>query len=129
MKMLMILTFLVLILASCSINQKVQPLSMGVMSFNVDSENYEIVGEIEGEAKLTRVLIFPFGINGDGGMATPGFGFNVYDAVKSQAMFNALNSFEDVDYIIAPKYEVEIKEYLVFGTVYVKVTGKGVVLK
>lgn len=126
MKRVAILLVLITVLTSCSINQRFQPLSVGVVNINLEKKDYEFVDEIEGEAKVTRVLIFPFGIKGNAGFLSAGFGFIPWSAVKNEAVYNALEHREDIDYIIAPKYEVKIREYILFGTIFVKVTGKGV---
>ncbi len=129
MKKLVFIVLVVVFLVSCSVNQKMQPQAIGVVSLNVESQNYEIVEKIEGETKVLRILIFPFGLKDEYTFLNTGIGYYNMDFIKAQAMNNALKNNSEVDYILAPKYDVKIKEFILFGTVEVKVSGKGVIIK
>lgn len=101
----------------------------------LDRDQYEITGDISGEASVTVVLfIFPIGAKPHSGRL-----YNPYNlfpigtapgVVEGMAVYNALENSPDADMIIAPRYETEVKGFPpIFWTSKVKVKGKGLKLK
>ena len=113
-----------------------QKLSMDYSSLDLkielDKSQYEIVGDIQGEASTSwlLLLIFPIPLQ-----TSSNYGkiYGVYNksAAGQNAIYNAIESSdEDVDYIIAPKFDTRIHGFPPFlWNTTVKVTGKGVKLK
>lgn len=93
----------------------------------------QVGGLINGEAKLQRVLFFTWGASkfadcvdygGPSGGQETGFQlFGIsFDAGKAAAAYNACDK-ADADVIVAPKYEIEYKNYVVYAVAKIKVQG------
>ena len=123
----------VLLLTGCSHNLRMENSNLD-LKVVLDKSQYEIVGDVEGEAYTRWFLLFCIPIQL---VYSPNYGaieypFIYYRGITEQnALYNAIKySAEDIDYIIAPKFETEVIGFppLYWKTI-VKVTGKGIKLK
>ena len=102
------------------------------LTIQLDKSQYEIVGDIQGEASTSWLLLLTFPIPLQ---TSSNYGkiYGVYNmSIAGQnAIYNAIESSdEDVDYIIAPKFDTRYHGFPPFlWKTTVKVTGKGVKLK
>jgi hypothetical protein len=103
------------------------------MKIELDKSQYEIVGNIQGEATTSWFLLvyIPIPVETSpnyGSLEYPGIYYR--GATENNAMYNAIkNSGKDVDYIIAPKFDTELSGFPpFFWKTTVKVTGKGIKL-
>ena len=127
----MIIFISVLLLIGCSHHLSMDSSSLD-LTINLDKSQYEIVGDIQGEASTSWLLLFYIPIPLQ---ASNNYGkiYGVYNmsAAGQNAIYNAIESSdEDVDYIIAPKFDTRIHGFPPFlWNTTVKVAGKGVKLK
>jgi hypothetical protein len=133
MKQLALLIILsALLITGCSHNLSMEHSTLD-MKIELDKSQYEIVGDIQGEATTRWFLLVYIPIPLE---TSPNFGSLEYPgifyrgATEKNAMYNAIkNSGKDVDYIIAPKFDTELSGFPPFYWVTtVKVTGKGIKL-
>ncbi|MGM0433754.1 MAG: hypothetical protein ACQEQ1_03755 [Pseudomonadota bacterium] len=124
-----------LALGGCSAT-KVSTNSMPLTSpLETDVEaDVEVGGKISGEATFSRFLIFPIGADDStlaegvsyGGGVTSGSGYGYFgqevQKAKAAAAYQAVEG-SGADIIVAPKYEIDRSNYLIFGTTQVKVSG------
>jgi hypothetical protein len=102
---------------------------------NLDKSQYDITGDVQGEASVTWVFFFfPIGTKPQmGTFYNPMmvFPFGSSDGpVHGMAVYNAIENAPGVDMVIAPRYESEVKGFPPFyWTTTVKVKGKGLKLK
>ena len=102
---------------------------------NLERDQYEILGEAQGEASITYVFFFiPIGAKPEMGIlynpqiAIP-FG-SATGQVKGMALYEAIESVPGADMIIVPRYESKLKGFPPFyWTTTVKVKGKAVKIK
>ena len=120
----------VLLLTGCS-HHLSMPSSRLDLTIQLDKTQYEIVGDIQGEASTSWLWLYlPIPLK-----TSNNFGkiYGVYNASAAgqNAIYNAIESSdEDVDYIIAPKFDTQYSGFPpFFWKTTVKVTGKGVKLK
>ena len=126
-----IITFIsVLLLTGCSHHLSMDSSSLD-LTIQLDKSQYEIVGDIQGEASTSWLwLYFPIPLK-----TSNNYGkiYGVYhrSAAGQNAIYNAIESSgKDVDYIIAPKFDTRYHGFPPFlWKTTVKVTGKGVKLK
>ena len=104
------------------------------LKVELDKSQYEIVGDVEGEASTSWFLLFyiPIPLESSstyGSLEYPGMFYR--NVTEQNAMYNAIKySGEDIDYIIAPKFDTEIKGFPpIYWKTTVKVTGKGIRIK
>ncbi|MEQ6886550.1 hypothetical protein [Salicola sp. Rm-C-2C1-2] len=122
-----------LALGGCSAT-KVSTNSMPLTSplqTNVEAD-VEVGGKISGEATFSRFLVFPIGADDStlaegvsyGGGVTSGYGYfgQEVQKAKAAAAYEAVES-SGADIIVAPKYEIDRSNYLIFSTTQVKVSG------
>ena len=122
-----------LLTTSCSHSLRMEHSSLN-MKIELNKSQYEIVGDIQGEAttKWLLLLYFPIPLESSenyGILEYPGI---YYRGITEQnALYNAIKySGKDVDYIIAPKFETEIGGFPpIYWKTTVKVTGKGIKIK
>ena len=120
----------VFLLTGCSHQLSMDSSSLDLI-IELDKSQYEIVGDIKGKASTSwlLLLIFPIPLQ-----TSSNYGkiYGVYNmSIAGQnAIYNAIESSdEDVDYIIAPKFDTEIKGFPpIYWKTTVKVTGKGIKL-
>ena len=126
-----ILFISVLLLTGCSHHLSMASSSLD-LTIELDKSQYEIVGDIQGEASTSWLFLvyFPIPLQ-----TSNNYGkiYGVYNmsAAGQNAIYNAIaNSYEDVDYIIAPKFYTKNSGFPPFlWKTTVKVTGKGIKLK
>jgi len=102
---------------------------------NLERDQYEILGEAQGEASISYVFFFfPIGAKPEMGIlynpqiAAP-FG-SATGQVKGMALYNAIESVPGADMIIVPRYESTVKGFPpLYWTTTVKVKGKGIKIK
>ena len=123
----------VLFLTGCSHNLRMEHSSLD-LKVELDKSQYEIVGNVEGEASTKWLLLFYFPIPLKssptyGAIEYPGISYR--NVTEQNAIYNAIQtSGKDVDYIIAPKFYTKNSGFPPFlWKTTVKVTGKGVKLK
>jgi hypothetical protein len=83
-------------------------------------DQYEILGEVEGYGEATRFLIFGATMNKFSDI--PG----VEGKAAGKAMYNAISMHEGADVLLAPKYDTEVFDALIFKKAKVKVKAKAV---
>ena len=83
-------------------------------------DQYEILGEVEGYGEAARFLIFGATINKFSDI--PG----VEGKAAGKAMYNAISMHEGADVLLAPKYDTEVFDALIFKKAKVKVKAKAV---
>ena len=138
-KKILIFSLLVLITGCHTVSSNFQADTNVVV--HVDSDNYEIVGDIEGEAtyKVLYLLpIFPIpiplGDNGFYGVTERHYGgFRLYrNPSYEMAMYNAIRDANEkyeggVDAIITPKFEWKLSGFPPFFWKYhTRIEGKGI---
>ncbi|MEE4159615.1 hypothetical protein V2I75_20195 [Pseudomonas viridiflava] len=116
---------------SYNVSQPTAPLE-GTVKTNLKAD-VKVGGTISGESS-TNVLFNFLSIGGDtqfadgvayGGASGGGMGLALPDPVstaKAAAAYKAVKS-SGADLIVAPRYEVNVKDYFIFKKVNVKVTG------
>lgn len=91
----------------------------------------EVGEKITGSSSATKVLFFTIGgeteyadgvAYGDAGGNSPLAALDSVAPVKAAAAYNAIQS-SGADVIVAPRYTVKKKDYLVYGTIDVTVEG------
>lgn len=91
----------------------------------------EVGEKITGSSSATQVLFFTVGgeteyadgvAYGDAGSSSPLAALDSVAPVKAAAAYNAIKS-SGADVIVAPRYTVRKKDYLVYGTIDVTVEG------
>ncbi|MDP8267769.1 MAG: hypothetical protein P9L97_03470 [Candidatus Tenebribacter davisii] len=98
----------------------------------LDKSQYDIVGDISGEASISYIWILfvpmPFGVeNTFGSLEYPSRYSRFRSGVEQNAIYNAVTSVEGIDAIITPKFETETTGFPpLYWTTKVKVTGKGI---
>jgi len=102
---------------------------------NLDKDQYEITGDIEGSASVTMVF-FIFPLNWKlkyGSFYSPTFHprwGNTHGSVGSMAIYDAIEKSGGADMIIAPRFETVITGFPPFyWKSTVKVKGKGIRIK
>ena len=83
-------------------------------------DQYEILGEVEGYGEATRFLIFGATMNKFSDI--PG----VEGKAAGKAMYNAISMHEGADVLLAPKWDTEVFDALIFKKAKVKVKAKAV---
>ncbi|MBM3326964.1 MAG: hypothetical protein FJY65_08305 [Calditrichaeota bacterium] len=136
MKPLVLLTLVIttIFLSGCGSTLQVDRGTVQTIAM-LDKEQYEITGEVAGEAIVSWVFFFiPLGDKPQRGvlynpaMICP-FG-QPGGPVEGMAIYNAIEKSPGVDMIVAPRFESEITGFPpLFWTVKVKVKGKGLKLK
>jgi len=100
---------------------------------NLDKDQYEITGDIEGNASVTTVLlIFQIGMKETyGSFHNPNKPWgNSHGAVQSMAIYDAIENSDGADMIIAPRFEMRVTGFPPFyWKTSVKVKGKGIKIK
>jgi hypothetical protein len=129
-----VLSATTLLMAGCASTLQVDRGTVQAVA-NLDRDQYEIVGNVEGQASVSYVFFFfPTGAKPQSGVL-----FNPYfvcpfgpppGPVMGMAIYNAIESQPGVDMIIAPRFESEVKGFPPFyWTTTVKVKGKGIKIK
>ncbi len=129
MKKMMIL-ILAFSFIGCAKYARIEHASLNT-TIQLEKSQYEIVGDITGEASVPYLLIFALGMKTNfGGLEYP-FGIMRYrHPVEQNAIFNAIKSHPGVDAIMTPRFETEITGLPpLFWNIKVKVTGKGIKIK
>ena len=120
----------VFLLTGCSHHLSMDSSSLDLI-IELDKSQYEIVGDINGMASTSWLwLYFPIPLKTSSHYGKI-FGFYHRSTAAQNAIYNAIaNSYEDVDYIIAPKFYTKISGFPpFFWKTTVTVTGKGVKIK
>ena len=111
-----------------------QKLSMDYSSLDLkielDKSQYEIVGNIQGTASSSWLLLyFPISLKRTKEYGHI-YGFNSNNTTVQNAIYNAIaNSYNDIDYIVAPKFYIKYSGFPPFlWKTTVTVAGKGVKL-
>ena len=132
MKKLFTITLL-LLLTGCSHRLRMEHSGLD-LKIELDKSQYEIVGNVEGEASTSWFLLFyiPIALESSptyGAIEYPGI--FVRNVTEQNAIYNAIiNSGEDIDYIVAPHFETLVTGFPPFyWKTTVKVSGKGIRLK
>ena len=124
MKKNLILPLIAIALLAFSCTSVRKTMSMvGVQDIKIEplkSDQYEILGEVEGYGEAARFLIFGATYNKYGDI--PG----VEGKAAGKAMYNAISMHEGADVLLAPKYDIEIFDALIFKKAKVKVKAKAV---
>ncbi len=97
--------------------------TVGVQDLKIEPlgpSQYEILGEVEGYGEAARFLIFGATFNKFSDI--PG----VEGKAAGKAMYNAISMHEGADVLLAPKYETEVFDALIFKKAKVKVKAKAV---
>lgn len=137
MKKLIFVSLIALFFTGCTTLINNVPKARMSVDINLDKTQYEIVSNISGEATVQRFLIFPIGVEQKAGYL---YGDSYYSGrpllwgclaqvAKQMAVFNAVQSSPDVDYMIMPKYDVVNENYVIYEKTTVKVTGVGIKIK
>lgn len=135
MKKEVMMVFLILFLTGCTSVSNNLPQSNLFVNVNLEKSQYDIVGNISGEATVVRVLIFPIGVERKCGYL---YGNNDQDpwiigalpsAAKRMAVYKAIENSPNVDYMIMPKYDIVDENYFFYRSLSVKVTGLGIKIK
>lgn len=124
MRKTLILSLVAIALLAFSCTSVRKSMSMvGVQDVKIEPlgpDQYEILGEVEGYGEAARFLIF-------------GATFNKYSDIPGvegkaagKAMYNAISMHEGADVLLAPKYETEVFDALIFKKAKVKVKAKAV---
>ena len=126
-KFLLLALFL---LTGCSHHLSMPSASLD-LTIDLDKSQYEIVGDIQGEATTSWLWLYfaiPLKTSDNYGKIS---GFYHRSAAGQNAIYNAIKSSdEDVDYIIAPKFDTQYHGFPPFlWKTTVKVTGKGIKIK
>ena len=123
----------VLFLTGCSHHLRMEHGSLD-LKVELDKSQYEIVGDVEGEAstKWLLLLYFPIPLESSptyGAIEYPGILYR--NVTERNAIYNAIKtSGKDIDYIIAPKFDTEVSGFPpIYWKTTVKVSGKGIRLK
>ena len=118
------------LLTGCSHHLSMPSTSLD-LTIDLDKSQYEIVGDIQGEATTSWLwLYFPIPLQ-----TSSNYGkiVGIYHAsgAGQNAIYNAIDrSDEDIDFILAPKFDTEYHGFPPFlWKTTVKVTGKGVKIK
>ncbi|MCF7809678.1 hypothetical protein K9N50_01680 [bacterium] len=102
---------------------------------NLDKDQYEITGDIEGNASVTTVFFFfAIGLESNyGTLYNPTFHTpwdNGHGGVEGMAIYNAIENSDGADMIIAPRFETRVTGFPPFyWKTTVKVKGKGIKIK
>ena len=124
---------IILLLSGCSANLKnVQPVGIKNLELApLTSAEYEIVKEVTGKATVTTVLIFRIeGENNYGFLASNLGKMTTTDLAKSNAIYNAINSNEEIDALLCPKFAMEHSGIpFLYSKITVTVKGKGIKIK
>jgi len=83
---------------------------------------YDILKEVEGYGKATQFLIF-------GAFSKFSNERGVVGKAMGKATYDAVSKVEGADMIIAPKYEIESTNFLIFKQATVKVKAKALEIK
>ena len=123
----------ILFLTGCSHSLRMEHSGLD-LRVELDKSQYEIVGDIEGEASTRWLLLLyiPIALESSPTYGTIEYPGILYRNVTEQnAIYDAIaNSGENIDYIIAPKFDTEISGFPPFyWKTTVKVSGKGIKLK
>ena len=112
MKKTLILSFVAVALLTFSCTSVRKTMSeVGVQHVELEPlkpDQYEIMGEVEGFGEAARFLIFGATWNKYGNI--PG----VEGKAAGKAMYNAISMQEGADVLLAPKYDVEVFDALIF---------------
>ena len=120
----------VFLLTGCSHHLSMDSSSLDLI-IELDKSQYEIVGDINGTASTSWLwLYFPIPLKTSSHYGKI-FGFYHRSTAAQNAIYNAIaKSYEDVDYIIAPKFYTKNSGFPpFFWKTTVTVTGKGVKIK
>jgi hypothetical protein len=104
------------------------------LDMRLERADYSILATATGEASGERILLFPVGLKRYFGsasgwsIATFGDG-TIISTVKSNAIYEALKKVPDADFMIEPRYEMSVEDYLFYAKVTIKVSGKAIKLK
>ena len=118
------------LLTGCSHHLSMPSASLD-LTIDLDKSQYEIVGDIQGEATTSWLwLYFPIPLQTSSNYGKIS-GYYVGNGAGANAIYNAIESSdEDVDYIIAPKFDTQYHGFPPFlWKTTVKVTGKGIKIK
>lgn len=123
MKRALVLCATLALLAGCTSMAKVQPLTGLTLSQNV---NVTVLGDTEGTASGLMLLgIIPIGVPAQAGVLGAS-GLGLPNPVVDAAAYNAIEKIEGADYMIAPRWTIETKCYIVYSKVTATVKGKAV---
>ena len=124
MKKTLILSLVAIALLAFSCTSVRKTMSMvGVQNVELQPlgpDQYEILGEVEGYGEATRFLIFGATMNKFSDI--PG----VEGKAAGKAMYNAISMHEGADVLLAPKWDTEVFDALIFKKAKVKVKAKAV---
>ncbi|MCF8298216.1 MAG: hypothetical protein K9J13_11780 [Saprospiraceae bacterium] len=127
---LLLVVVTVLLLTGCSSNyNNVQ--HVGIKNLELaplTSSEYEIVKDITGTATVKSFLIFRIeGENNFGFLSSTLPLKSDYDLAKSNAIFNAINSNDEIDALLCPKFIKETNGIpFLYNETTVTVKGKGI---
>lgn len=131
MKKLWPVMLCILLCGGCTTFNHTMPRACANVPINLPSQQYEVVGTLSGEADLDYFLVFPIGdTHRYGHLDQPGSLIPMRPSAvtyaKNMAVYDAIDSADGVDYLIAPKFRVSDRNLLLFRKISVNVTGKGV---
>ena len=128
-----IFVILLLVFTGCSHSLRMEHSNLD-LKVELDKSQYEIVGNIEGEASTSWLLLFyiPIPLESSptyGAIEYPGI--FVRNVTERNAIYNAIQySGKDIDYIVAPHFDTKVTGFPPFyWKTTVKVSGKGIRLK
>ena len=121
---LFIIVLAAIVLASCvSVRKTVSTGGIGsILVEPLKVNQYDILKEVEGYGTATQFLIF-------GAFSKFGTEKGVVGKAIAKATYDAISKVEGADMIIAPKYEIESVNYLLFQKATVKVKAKALEIK
>ncbi len=133
-KKISLLVLVALIIAGCGSTLQMDRGSVQTIA-TLEPDQYEITGDITGEARVTMVFFFfpigqkpQFGVLNNPNAILPYYPTS--GMVESMAVYNALEKSQGADMIIAPRYEMNVTGFPPFyWKTTVSVKGKGLKLK
>ena len=128
-----IFVILLLVFTGCSHSLRMEHSNLD-LKVELDKSQYEIVGNIEGEASTSWLLLFyiPIPLESSptyGAIEYPGIFYR--NVTEQNAIYNAIQySGKDIDYIVAPHFDTKVTGFPpIYWKTTVKVSGKGIRLK
>jgi len=118
----------VVFLSGCK-TLNVPTLGVGQIGFEpLNSSEYKILGDAEGEATVWHILGFPFGDIQEYGWLGNAFGspFGNSGLAYKAAMYKAIDSVPEADAIILPRSKGMANEFILFGIHTATVKGKAI---